>query len=207
MRCRRLVVPIVACLALSCGQSGEGQGVQPASVGPAGGPQPRPPDANEQAMPAEGGEEGALVEITLFFAGAGGQPEPELREVPPGGPLSQRVRLLVQELAAGPESRGLGAVLPRDAALREFYLVPGGTGFLDMNAAFESGLSRGSEDAILAVRCLVDSLAINFPEIERVKILVEGEEPREFGGHLDLSRPLLPDRRAAPYAPEEEGEV
>ena len=28
--------------------------------------------------------------------------------------------------------------------------------------------------------------------MKTVKILVEGEEPRALGGHLDLSRPLSP---------------
>jgi len=39
----------------------------------------------------------------------------------------------------------------------------------------------------------VDTLAYNFPEIRRVKILVEGEERPTLKEHLDLSRAYVAD--------------
>ncbi len=203
MRLLHLAVPAVAaCALLACGNGEDdpSRRVQPASVGPvepAGGVTADP----NAETPVPGDEEEPLVEIVLFFAGADGYPEPERREVPAGGTLSQRVRRLVEEMAAGPRGAELHPVLPAGAALREFYLAADKTGFLDMSAEFEIGLSSGSEDAILAVRCLADAMAASFPEVERIKILVEGEEPREFGGHLDLSRPLAPDPRMEPPDP------
>ena len=203
----RLVLMIaLACALFCCGRNGEdrAQAVQPASVGPADMPQGLPPaDPNAETLvgPPLPVEEEPPAEIVLFFADTDGYPEPEIREVPPGGTLGQRVRRLVEEMAAGPENGALSPVLPADAALREFYLTTDKTGFLDMNAAFEIGLSSGSEDAILAVRCLADAVAATFPEVERIKILVEGVEPREFGGHLDLSRPFEPGPRMEPPDP------
>jgi hypothetical protein len=43
------------------------------------------------------------------------------------------------------------------------------------------------------VRSLTETLAANLTEVHSVKILVEGDEVRDLGGHLDLSRPLRPE--------------
>jgi hypothetical protein len=39
----------------------------------------------------------------------------------------------------------------------------------------------------------VDTLSVSFAEVRKVKLLIEGEERRDLGGHLDLSRPLKAD--------------
>jgi hypothetical protein len=38
----------------------------------------------------------------------------------------------------------------------------------------------------------VNTLVLNFDEIERVQLLIEGKEIKTLCGHLDLSRPLGP---------------
>ena len=37
------------------------------------------------------------------------------------------------------------------------------------------------------------TVAIDFPEIESVQILVDGLEVETLGGHIDLTRPLRPE--------------
>jgi hypothetical protein len=39
----------------------------------------------------------------------------------------------------------------------------------------------------------VDTLSFNFPEIRRVKVLVEGEERATLKEHLDLTRAYVAD--------------
>jgi hypothetical protein len=43
----------------------------------------------------------------------------------------------------------------------------------------------------------VDSVALNVPQASRVALLWNGAQRETFSGHLDLSRPLIPDRAAA----------
>jgi len=44
-----------------------------------------------------------------------------------------------------------------------------------------------------AVYSVVDSLAVNFPQIRQVRIFVEGKPVDTLKGHLDLREPLEPD--------------
>jgi hypothetical protein len=150
--------------------------------------------------------------VTLYFADAQGKLQPQARDIPWGGQPAELARRVVQALIDGPDegsagssgasSGGIGggggrgaaltAVMPANAALLEVYLGDDGTAYVDFDAAFARGLSAGSEDLLLAVWSITESLAANLPQVRRVKILVDGEEPRELGGHLDLSRPLVP---------------
>ena len=130
--------------------------------------------------------------VTLHFADEMGDLAPETREIDASGTLADRARRCVEALLAGPRGR-LRRVIPADTKLRALYIDTGGTATLDLNAAFARGLSEGSADALLAVWSLVNTLAVSFAEVRQVKLLVEGEERRDLGGHLDLSQPLSAD--------------
>jgi hypothetical protein len=45
----------------------------------------------------------------------------------------------------------------------------------------------------MTVYSVVNSLAINFPEIKQVQILIEGREIDSITGHLSLSKPISPN--------------
>jgi spore germination protein GerM len=130
--------------------------------------------------------------VTLHFADNTGGLAPESREIDASGTLADRARRCVEALLAGPRGR-LRRVIPADTKLRALYIDTRGTATLDLDSAFARGLSEGSADALLAVWSLVNSLAVSFAEVRQVKLLVEGEERRDLGGHLDLSRPLSAD--------------
>jgi hypothetical protein len=48
---------------------------------------------------------------------------------------------------------------------------------------------------MLTVYSIVNTAVANLDGIERVQILVEGKEVETLAGHLDLSKPLLPDMK------------
>jgi len=192
-----LVVAAAAAASWSCGgsrQSQQEEASAPVSAGGAGG-QAAPAAAEPAAsstVNASGAAASERAAATLYFADGSGQLRPEKRVISEEGTAARRARLVVEALLEGPRGR-LTPVLPSGSALRAFYLGEDGTAYVDLDAAFARGVSRGSEDALLAVWSLTDTLAVNFPEVRRVKILVEGEEVKDLGGHLDLSRPLVPD--------------
>ena len=51
----------------------------------------------------------------------------------------------------------------------------------------------GSEDELLTVYSVVNSLTANFPAVKRVQILVEDRPAPTLAGHVDLTRPLPAD--------------
>lgn len=176
---------VIGAMHAACGPSGETPPVEAAVTEPPPTPRPDQPLPPLSELP---------LEVTLYFAGDDGRLRTEKRQIRPDGPVSLRARRAVQALLEGPRG-DLIATMPEETALREIYLTPDGTAFVDLNAAFEQGLMQGSEQALLAVRSLINTITANFSEVRRVQILVEGEEVRDLGGHLDLSRPLLPDRQ------------
>jgi len=148
------------------------------------------------------------MEVTLFFVRADGETlAPEKRRIFRTATVNDRARQAVQALFEGPES-GLLPSEPPGTALRELYLTRDGTAYVDLGPEFRRGLETGTSDAVNAVYALVNTLTYNFSEIQKVKILVEGDEVDDVGGHFSLSRPLLPEMglvssepaRAAPKA-------
>ena len=165
-------------------------------------PAPGGADASNQSADAAASTSPAATEpnaedqfpAQLYFPDAEGSLQVESRLIAREPTPALQARALVEALVAGPQGE-LTRALPADASVRALHLQPDGTVYLDMNQAFASGLSSGSEDALLAVRSIVQTLAGNVPEVHRVKFLVEGEESLALGGHLDLSRPISPEGR------------
>jgi spore germination protein GerM len=138
-------------------------------------------------------QEGNQREVTLFFqAPAGGDLQGEKRKIFLTETVGDQLRQTVKELIDGPRTE-LVATLPAATEIREVYLAADGTAYLDFSQGFVDGHPGGSSGEIDTLFSLVDTLAFNFPEVKRVKILVEGEERPTLKGHLDLTRAYLPD--------------
>jgi spore germination protein GerM len=82
--------------------------------------------------------------------------------------------------------------LPQETRVREVWVSPGGIAFIDFDASLPDSLGGGSLEEIQAVYGVVATVTRSFPEIRAVQILVDGEEVETLDGHVDISRPLLP---------------
>ena len=71
-------------------------------------------------------------------------------------------------------------------------------GKTDFSSELVSGFPGGSASELLAVYAVVNSIGLNVPEIRRVGVLVDGRPLDTLAGHLDLRRPLAPDRSLLP---------
>lgn len=87
---------------------------------------------------------------------------------------------------------GYFSPFPEGCTLRALYLLPGGRAVVDLSGAVTAG--SGTSTEALRVYGLVDTLAVNFPEVRSVQILVEGRQVETLLGHLDVSAPLPPER-------------
>jgi hypothetical protein len=130
--------------------------------------------------------------IILLFAGSDGLLHPELREVTLPADVYERASLVVRELLAGPNEK-LVRVVPYDASLNALYLDGEGRAFVDLTTP-PQGL-EGSHIELMLVYGIVNSVLVNCPELTAVQLLFGGSEVPTLTGHLDLSRPLLLNKR------------
>jgi germination protein M len=130
--------------------------------------------------------------VMLLFAGTDGMLHPELRSVPLPAEVHERVRVVVLEVLAGPTGN-LKPVVPWDAELKSVFVDHEGTTFIDLTAP--SRPLAGSHTELMLAYGLVDSILLNCPELRAVQLLFGGHEIPTLTGHVDLSRPLVLNKR------------
>ncbi len=129
-----------------------------------------------------------------------------LRAVTVDLPLSDdpalRAKQVLNTLLAGPvdpEAR----TLPPDAALLAFYILPDGTGVADFSEAIGTSIPSGIQSEQTAVDSITRTLEANVPQVQRLRILIHGQEVDSLAGHLDLTQTFQVSNRSAeiPGAP------
>jgi germination protein M len=130
--------------------------------------------------------------IVVLFAGSDGLLHPELRSVPLPGELDRRVRAIVEQVLSGPEGR-LTPIVPYASEVHHVFLDHEGTAWIDLTAP-PSPLA-GSSTELMLVYGVVNSVLLNCPELTSVQLLFGGTEVETLTGHLDLSRPLVLNKR------------
>lgn len=130
--------------------------------------------------------------VTLFFLSEKDSLlHPEEREIPVSPSLVQAARRVTEELIQG-SKEGLINPLPPQTKLREFFITDEGVAYVDFSKDFQEFHPSGSSAELLTVYSIVNTLTHNFKPIKKVFILVEGRERETLSGHIDLTRPLLP---------------
>jgi len=99
------------------------------------------------------------------------------------------IRRIVEALIAGPQSK-LMRTLPAASGLRAVYWSDDGTATVDFTEALVSNHPGGCATEMLSVYSVVNTLVLNLDDVQRVKILVGGQEPATLAGHVDLRDPL-----------------
>lgn len=158
----------------------------------------------------------------LYFPTAGGWLQPQRRDVPSTDAIAERIKAVVEALLAGPggadstvpgrqepglqaqglSAPGLHAPLPEGITVRRVYLAQDGTAYLDLQSP--EGASpppSGSRQEILTVYSVVNTVLLNFEDVERLVLLWNGRQPRTFAGHLDTMRPLIANTDLIARAP------
>lgn len=128
--------------------------------------------------------------VYLFFAAPGADSlVSEYRDVVVKDRPADQVRAVYRELLAGPMGR-LAPLFPEGTELLSAYLTERGTLYLDWNRALVSGFRGGSGRERLLLSSIVRTAHENFPDVEQVSVLVEGDPVETVGGHFDTLLPL-----------------
>ena len=137
--------------------------------------------------------------------------------------LHRQIALVVEELIRGPEDPSLLATLPPGTQLHEVFEMPGGIAVVSLDlpeaptptqiegdaqppAIVPGGESQadasldieplslgGSKDELLSVYSIVNSVAVNFPAVRRVRLVVDADRHPRLGAHVDLGHSFPPD--------------
>ena len=149
---------------------------------------------SREALALLAGERGTrgTMELQLFLIVGGLErliPVPRTTFAP--ATLDAQAQRAVQELIewAGTETT---SPVPPEASVREVWVSPGGIAYVDFDRAFYVFGGGGSLGELHTVYSVVATLAVSFPEIDAVQILIDGAPIDTLAGHVDLSRPLRP---------------
>ena len=134
-------------------------------------------------------------EVMVFFSDyTRDKLTPEMRKIRPSNDLAGLSKQVINELIKGPKGN-LGPTIPRGTQLRELHIDQTGTVYVDFTRELAANHPGGSSAELHTIYSIVDSLILNFPEIKRVQILIEGEVIKQtLAGHIDARRPFSVNR-------------
>ena len=121
-------------------------------------------------------------------------------ELPLSNDPALRAKEILNTLLAGPVDADL-RTLPPDAVLLAFYLLPNGTAIADFSEALATATPSGIQSEQLAVDSITKTLEANVPRVQRLKILIHGQEVETLAGHLDLTGTFLVNTSGVQAAP------
>lgn len=100
-------------------------------------------------------------------------------------------RETVEQLIAGPKDEDLDRIIPPATKVKDIS-QENGTITVNFNKKIKDDFSGGSEMEELLVYSIVNTLT-EFPGINDVQILINGEKVESIGGHINISKSLTRD--------------
>lgn len=150
--------------------------------------------ARGEAVPAVGGPTEKVV-FNVYFAADGGRLRGEPRELDVTEAPKDRIRKILAALLEGPKQPGLYPLFPKEVTVGSVLLGQDGTAYVDLRWPEQPDPpASGSTEEMQRVYAIVNSIVLNVPQASRVVLLWNGFQRESFSGHLDMSRPLSPDR-------------
>ncbi len=135
----------------------------------------------------------AHITATLYYGSSDARAlVPVRRDVPAATSVVEQGRqILAVQFQDAPQP--YVQVVPKGTKLRAFYVTERGDAFVDLSGDVVSAHPGGSLTELLTVYAVVNAITTNLPAVQRVQLLVEGQEVDTIAGHVDVRRPLERD--------------
>ena len=131
-------------------------------------------------------------EVLLYFSDSEGEYLiGEKREILKKKVVKEEAKEVVIELIKGPKGKLIPTLPPRTKLLT-LQINDAGVARVNFNPALSKDHPGGSSAEMMTVYSIVNSLALNFPQIKRVQILIDGKPIETIAGHLSLKQPVPP---------------
>lgn len=159
---------------------------EPLPVDPQTTPQPQ-----RQALPDENAEDDLVRKVAVYY----GHPivpgvVPVEKEVFKTEKKADLIKQVIDHLTIAPSPEDGYTLWPDNTYVREVYTLTDGTVVVDFDERFIDNLFVSVRDEDFMITSLVNSIVSNFPEYDKVRILVQGEVRETFLGHVDIEFPL-----------------
>ncbi len=128
--------------------------------------------------------------VHLYFADKGNSfLIAEERAIPQSPDPAEFGKAIIEALIKGP-LEGLMRTIPVNTTLSAFYVTQDGIAYIDLTEEVQEQHPGGIKTELITIYSIVNSLTLNIPEIDAVKILIGGHEPMTLAGHIDLRFPF-----------------
>ncbi len=135
-----------------------------------------------------------MVKVFIYYGDADGRHFDVEQRFVKKAPMDVMVKEVVNKLLEGPSTEGSISVIPKGVVLKHVFIGKDVV-YLDFNSAIVNNHPGGSRAELLTIYSIVDSVVANFlPDIKEVQILVDGKILPTLKGHIDISKPLIPDK-------------
>ena len=135
---------------------------------------------------------GKTKEVLLYFSDSEGEYLiGEKRKILKKNEVKEEAKETIAELIKGPKGKLIPTLPPR-AKLLTLQISDAGVAKVNFNPALSKDHPGGSSAEMMTVYSIVNSLALNFPRIKRVQILIDGKPIETITGHLSLRQPVPP---------------
>jgi spore germination protein GerM len=130
--------------------------------------------------------------VTLYFADSD---EPsikaETRELAVGSRVDEQVQQVIDALIAGPTTANRISAIPAGTALLAVMVdADSGTVYLDFSSELVAAHPGGSAAEYCTIASIVRTVGENFPELQRVQLLVDGSQVESIAGHVRADLPF-----------------
>ncbi|MBI3399043.1 MAG: GerMN domain-containing protein [Deltaproteobacteria bacterium] len=130
--------------------------------------------------------------VSLFFSNEDGIAlKAEKREIEKGA-LAKEIKEAINDLVGGPKGK-LTDTIPAGTKLLTVE-VKEGIVYLNFNKEISQNHPGGSSAELQTIYSLINTATLNFPEVKKVQLLIEGKKLKTLAGHIDISFPLGPNK-------------
>jgi len=131
-------------------------------------------------------------EVLLYFSDSEGEYLiAEKRPILKKNEVKEEAKETIIELIKGPKEKLIPTLPPRTKLLT-LQINDAGVAKVNFSSALSKDHPGGSSAEMMTVYSIVNSLALNFPQIKRVQILIDGKSIETITGHLSLRQPISP---------------
>jgi len=148
-------------------------------------------EANKDISQEVGSSEtvtGETLQVSLYFADANGQKL--IREDRNIAKVEGIARETMEELIKGPANVESARVFPTGTRLLDINLKPDGLCIVDLSTEARQVTDRSQEE--LMIDAVAKTLG-QFPTVQEITFMINGENVDSIGGYVDLSAPIRPD--------------